>query len=231
MSKKKKEPLRIKIADSQEVERYAASAPAGETERAADATDAKLPSDETDQHHRELERLRNDLESVNDKLLRARADHQNALKRSAAQMAETTRYANASLIQSLLGVLDDFERTLEHGEATEASTVLQGVKISYDRFMKVLTDHQVERIEATGKPFDPRYHEAMMQQPAEGAEPGTVLQELQRGYKLHDRVLRPTKVIVAGEPEQDHRTESTKDSTDTTSERQNPTSAAGSEKQ
>jgi molecular chaperone GrpE len=146
-------------------------------------------------------------------------------------MAETTRYANASLIQSLLGVLDDFERTLEHGEATEASTVLQGVKISYDRFMKVLTDHQVERIEATGKPFDPRYHEAMMQQPAEGAEPGTVLQELQRGYKLHDRVLRPTKVIVAGEPEQDDRTESTKDSTDPTSERQNPTSAAGKEKQ
>lgn len=137
-----------------------------------------------------------------DKFLRAKADYQNLQKRAAEQQGNAIRYANADFARSLLQVLDDFERTLEAAEkAPEADSVVSGVKLVYEKLLKLLGDHHVEPIEALGQPFDPRLHEALMQEPCETLPPDSVLREIQRGYKLHDRVLRPARVVVSKAPE------------------------------
>lgn len=143
---------------------------------------------------------RAEAEEWKEKFLRAKADLANYQRRAEKDRGQTLRYANARLVQALLPILDDLERvvTSESEQAGEVETVINGVKLTLENFLKVLRDFNVSRIEAAGKPFDPAVHEAMMQQPGEGdhSEP-TVLQEVVKGYQLYDRVLRPARVIVS----------------------------------
>ena len=140
--------------------------------------------------------------SWQDKFLRAKADYQNLQKRAADEQRNAIRYANADFARSLVQVLDDFERTLEAAEkAPEADSVVSGVKLVYEKLLKLLEDHHVKPIEALGQPFDPHLHEALMQEPCETLPPDSVLREIQRGYKLYDRVLRPARVVVSKAPE------------------------------
>ncbi len=98
-------------------------------------------------------------------------------------------------------MLDDIGRTLEAGRGeTDRDTLVRSVEMVNDRFRKVLTDHEITPIEADGQPFDPAVHQAVQQQPSEEHEPGTVLQVVEPGYTLHDRVLRPARVIVSSAP-------------------------------
>ncbi len=146
-----------------------------------------------------------------DKFLRAKADYQNLQKRAADEQRNAIRYANADFARSLVQVLDDFERTLQAAEkAPEADSVASGVKLVYQKLLKLLGDHHVEPIEALGKPFDPHLHEALMQEPCETLPPNSVLREIQRGYKLHDRVLRPARVVVSKAPEPSEEQDQTK---------------------
>ena len=93
------------------------------------------------------------------------------------------------------------ERTLASIDSgDDAPAVAEGVRIVYDHFLKVLRGRQIEPIKALGEPFDPDMHEAMMQQPSEEYDAQTVMQELSRGYRMRDRVIRPTKVIVSSGP-------------------------------
>ncbi len=147
----------------------------------------------------ELTAVRNELADVKDKLVRALAEQQNIRKRCANEQVESIRYANTALIKPLLDVLDDFERTMQQENTSDSAAILQGIKLVHQNMVKLLKDNAVERIDPLGQPFDPRFHEAMMQQPTADAEPGTVLQALQPGYIMNDRVLRPAKVIVATE--------------------------------
>jgi len=150
-----------------------------------------------------VEALRAKIESLEDSLLRAKADYKNFQRRSAMQCAETARYANAELIRSLLGVIDDFERSLASAQSCDnLQAVMDGVRLVHENFMKVLEAQGLEGIEALGRPFDPNIHQALMQQPSADAPPGTVLEEIAKGYRLGDRVLRPAKVIVSQAPEQ-----------------------------
>lgn len=138
-------------------------------------------------------------EQWKDKFLRAKAELVNYQRRSEKERAEAIRFAHGGLVRALLAIIDNLERVVATGKEHPADTkgVVDGVSLTLDNFMKVLRDHGVSVIEAEGRPFDPEVHEAMMQQPSdEHAEP-TVLQELARGYRLHDRVLRPAKVIVS----------------------------------
>ena len=130
--------------------------------------------------------------------LRARAELSNFQKRSEKDRAEAIRYANAGLLKALLPVIDNLERVIQTGATAEGGSqaLLDGVKLTLDLFQKVLREYQVETIVAEGQPFDPQVHEAMMERPSDHAE-RTVLQELAKGYRLHDRVLRPAKVIVS----------------------------------
>lgn len=186
--RKKKDPAPIKVADAEEVQQFAPAEP-------APATDA--PPADLEQLQAENDKLRADLAASEERNLRTRADYQNLEKRSAGRINAAVEFANAALVQSLLNVADDFQRTLEHADSSD-SVLLEGVRIMRDKFTKALTDHNVETIDAVGKPFDPRFHEAVMQQPSD-LPSGTVIQQVQLGYKLRDRVLRPAKVIVAAD--------------------------------
>jgi molecular chaperone GrpE len=138
------------------------------------------------------------VEELEDRLLRARADAQNAAKRAAAECADAVRYGNAQLMKSLLGVLDDFNRSLEALEKEQApKSVIEGERLIYENLLKALQAAGLQEIEALHQPFDPSQHEAMLQQPSADHPPGTVLQEVAKGYRLHDRVIRPSKVIVS----------------------------------
>lgn len=142
--------------------------------------------------------LRAKVVELEDRLLRAKADFQNLQRRTAIERSEAIRYANAELMKSLLGVLDDFERSLAVSvEATEVASVLDGERLIHENFRKALVDHGLELISALDEPFDPSIHEALMQQSSDEHPPGTVLEEVAKGYRLRDRVLRPTRVIVS----------------------------------
>ena len=140
--------------------------------------------------------------SLEESLLRAKADYQNLQRRIALDRAAAIGYANAELMKSLLGVMDDFERSLEAAETSgNLEAVVDGVRLVYENLVKALGTHGLERIEALHRPFDPNFHEAMMQQPSADLAPGSVMEEITRGYRLRDRVLRPAKVVVSKAPE------------------------------
>ena len=149
-----------------------------------------------------VQQLEAQVASLEDSLLRAKADYQNLQRRSALDGAEAIRYANAELMKSLLGVIDDFERSLEAAETSgNLDAVVDGVRLVYENLVKALGTHGLERIEALHRPFDPNFHEAMMQQPTADLAPGSVMEEIAKGYRLGDRVLRPAKVVVSKAPE------------------------------
>lgn len=145
-----------------------------------------------------VEQLEAKVASLEDSLLRTKADYQNLQRRSAIDHAEAIRYANAELMKSLLSVVDDFERSLEAAKTTDKlDAVVDGVRLVYENLVKALNIHGLERIKALHLPFDPHVHEALMQQPSAEFSPGTVLEEVNKGYQLRDRVLRPARVVVS----------------------------------
>jgi len=130
---------------------------------------------------------------------RAEADFANYKKRVEQERAEVIHFANANLIAALLPVLDDFERALENAAADpKAATWVEGVHLIYRKLRSVLEEHGLTRIEAEGSTFDPNLHEAVMC--VEGEE-GIVCEEVQKGYRLRDRLLRPAMVKVGKEGE------------------------------
>ncbi len=126
---------------------------------------------------------------------RAQADFINHKRRSEQEKEDITRFANSALMLSLLPILDDLERALTYlpGELGEALTWVDGIRLLDRKLRTTLEAQGLSQIKALGEPFDPRFHEAVMQ--AEGEE-GTIVRELQKGYTSHDRVIRPSRVVV-----------------------------------
>ena len=131
-----------------------------------------------------------------DSYLRLAADFDNYRKRVAREHSELTARANERLVNELLPVLDDLERALEAAAEHEEAKLEEGVQLVHRSLAALLERHGLKEIETEGA-FDPHVHEALLAQPAEGAEEGAVLQVLQKGYRLGDKVLRPARVIVA----------------------------------
>ena len=131
---------------------------------------------------------------------RAQADFINYKRRTEQERSDAVRFGNAALIQGLLPVLDDLERALDSvPEGLADDGWVDGISLIYRKFTAVLEEQGVSEIEALGEPFDPHFHEAMLF--GEGEE-GMVVEVIQKGYRLHDRVLRPTRVKVGkGEEE------------------------------
>lgn len=192
MSRKSKKN-HIEISDAKETARYGGSNAAAETGN----PDEPKTTDESDA----TEALRAELADVKDKLLRVRAEQQNLTKRQANELNEAVRYANASLIKDLLETIDNFDRLEEQVAATDVDAIRKGARLIHDDLIRILEGKGLSVIEAKDQPFDPRCHEAMLQQPAPDTEPGTVIQVLQPGYMLGDRVLRPAKVVVSAAPQ------------------------------
>ncbi len=136
--------------------------------------------------------------SLEDALLRAKADYQNLLRRSATQQADAVRYANAELMKSLIIVADDFDRAIAASSDTDdPAAMIDGMKLVYDNFTKALRDHGLEYVPALHDAFDPAIHEALLHQPTDAHEPNIVVEEVAKGYRLRDRVIRPAKVVVS----------------------------------
>src|SRR6185436_3786230 len=144
------------------------------------------------------DRLRAERDMLYEKLARAQADFTNSRRRLQQESDQRAQYANASLIKSLLPVIDNFERALAQDPSkSDAATILRGMQIIHDQWLNVLKQQLVEEIAPQpGEPFDPNRHQALMQQPSDFPE-GSVVQTLQKGYALHDRTLRPAQVAVS----------------------------------
>ena len=145
----------------------------------------------------ETEALRAENEELIDTLQRVKAEFDNYRKRVAREQAELSQRANERLLHELLPVLDDLERALEAAAEHEEAKLEEGVRLVHRSLLDLVGRHGLSEIDTAG-PFDPHVHEALLAQPGEGAEEGSVLQVLQKGYRLSaGRVLRPARVSVA----------------------------------
>jgi molecular chaperone GrpE len=167
------EEPRVEIQD----EAVAAEAADESLEERLAAAEAKA-----DEHLRDLQRLA--------------ADFDNYRKRMTREQQALSERATERLVKELLPVLDDLERALQAAEQHEEATLEEGVKLVHRALAAALQREGLAEIETEGR-FDPHIHEALLSQPSEEAEQGSVLQVLQKGYKLGDRVLRPARVIVS----------------------------------
>jgi molecular chaperone GrpE len=181
-----------------------------ETPANAEAAPPAVPPDD------ELAALRREVAGLQDRNLRLMAELQNQQKRIDRERQELRRYAEAELARELLAVLDDLQRAYQAAGTNEhAQVIAEGVRLVGERFAKVLRDHHIVPIEAVGHPFNPAFHEAVLQQPSRELPAGTVLEEVTQGFLMHDRVLRPSRVIIssgppaAAEPPQDEEEQQT----------------------
>jgi len=143
-----------------------------------------------------------------DRFLRVSADFENYKKRTAREMSEFRKYANESLISEMLNVVDNLERAIisSSGNDTANNGLVEGVGMTLKEILKVFENFGVKPIESLCKAFDPNFHQAVMQQESKEHPENTVIAELQKGYMIHDRLLRPSMVIVStakGKPEND----------------------------
>lgn len=145
-----------------------------------------------------LDQLRAELQRERERTLRAQAELENFRRRSQREIDDTLRYAAAPVLRDLLPVLDNVGRAIAAAESTpDAAGLLEGFKMVAKQLEEVLERHYCTRIEAQGEPFDPNLHEAISQQPTDEHAPNTVVNIAQDGFRLHERVLRPSQVIVA----------------------------------
>ena len=161
---------------------------------------AQEPDEETPAGPGTMDEARAEIGDLSERLLRLQADFENFRKRAQREKDEARQFANQSLIEKQLPILDNFEMAL--AAAKDADPALRdGVQMIYDQLLGILCDSGVETIDATGEDFDPNLHEAISQQETTEAEPGTVVEQVQRGYRLHERLVRPARVVVAKAPE------------------------------
>lgn len=142
-----------------------------------------------------------------DRLLRVTADLENFKKRAAREKQEAIKFANESLLEKLVPVLDTFDMALTATQNTDAKAVqsLQtGISMVYQQLKGAMADAGLEEVDATGKKFDPNLHEAVSQQETTEVPEGQVVQQMRKGYKLRERLLRPATVVVAKPPSPDN---------------------------
>jgi molecular chaperone GrpE len=164
------------------------------------AQTAEAPSPVTGE---DVNTLKEQIAKAKDQLLRTAAEFDNFKKRVARERQEASRYANESLLRKLVPVLDSFDMALAatNKAPDKAIQSLQaGIVMIYQQLKSALADVGLQEIDATGKPFDPAWHEAVSEQATAEAAEGHVVQQLRKGYKVHDRLLRPAGVVVARKP-------------------------------
>ncbi len=145
------------------------------------------------------------LKETEDRLLRLLADFENFKRRALKERTDANQYGHQNLVKDLLSTVDNLDRAIGHARESEGEdfeNLLRGVELMQRELMTALGKHGVVRIEAVGKAFDPAVHEAMAQAPDGSVAPNTVIEELQTGYMLRDRLLRPTRVIVTRAPDE-----------------------------
>jgi molecular chaperone GrpE len=148
----------------------------------------------------EIAELKKERDDYREQALRCRADFANYQKRAKQQADADRVYAVGSLVKDLLDPLDNLARAIDHLRDSGVEGITAGLDMVQKQLLEVLAKHGVELIPAMGRPFDPNLHDALMQQPSADHPENTVVNELSKGYKIHDRVLRPSKVAVSTRP-------------------------------
>jgi molecular chaperone GrpE len=170
-----------------------------------DAQASERESSEAGISAEEATRLREELAEAEGRNLRLQADYENFRKRALRERQEAGQYGSQNLVKDLISVVDNLDRAIGHAQQSEGGdlqSLLQGVELVQREFIAVLAKHHVIEIEAQGKLFNPALHEAMAQLESGTAEPNTVIDVLEKGYQLHDRLIRPSRVVVARESEE-----------------------------
>jgi molecular chaperone GrpE len=157
------------------------------------------PDDPLAELEAQLESAQKDYEEVQDRLLRVSAEFENYKKRSAREMADFRKFANEALIKGLLPVVDNLERALDsvNNDQLENNPIAEGVLMTLSEILKTFEQFQVKQVESMEKPFDPAFHQAVMQEENGHYPDKTVLRELQKGYVMHDKLIRPAMVVVS----------------------------------
>jgi molecular chaperone GrpE len=147
--------------------------------------------------------LQADLDRFRDLAMRSQADFENYKKRAAREKEEAVRFANSSLLERLIAIIDNFELGLSAARAEgEQSPIYSGMMLVLKQLNDFLADNGLQPIEAEGRPFDPNWHEAIAHEPSNKVPEGKVIRQTRRGYRFKDRLLRPSSVVVSSGPKQ-----------------------------
>jgi molecular chaperone GrpE len=185
-----------------------------ETEKRPDGADAEVaetaeppvplePGTVTPEQLAELKDLAAKADEHWQRLLRTSADFENFKKRATREKQDAIKFANESLLQKLVPVLDNFDMALSAAQSAQgdaAQSLQTGINMIYQQLKNTLSEAGLEEVDAAGKAFDPNLHEAVSQKETTEAREGTVVQQLRKGYKLRERLLRPASVVVAKKP-------------------------------
>ena len=175
---------------------------AGGNRTAAEPID--VDRQQTDSPHEASADLDTQVAELNDRNLRLQAEMENLRQRTAREIRDERRYAAMPLVRDILDVVDNVDRAIQAAEQTaDAESVLEGLRLVAQQLQGTLAKHNCKSIDAIGEPFDPNLHEAIQQMPSAEQPAGNVSLVTQVGYQLHDRVARPSQVIVStGTPEE-----------------------------
>src|SRR5947208_2989436 len=188
------------------MKKISGSAQNKETERPASEKStaglgAAVPRAEADEPEDPMAGLQADLDRFRDLALRSQADFENYKKRSAREKEEAIKYANSTLLERLVAIIDNFELGLAAAkEQGEQSPIYSGMVLVQKQLNDLLAENGLHPIEAEGKKFDPNVHEAIGHEPSDQVPEGFVLRQARRGYRFKDRLLRPAKVVVSSGP-------------------------------
>ena len=182
-----------------EVDTKSAAADEGDLQEHSDKTDEVEVDDPMKDLETKLEAKDQEAKENYDRLLRVSAEFENYKKRTSRELEEFRKFANQSLIKEMLSVVDNLELAMNstNGHKTIDQGLLQGLDMTHKEILKVFEKFHVKPIEAQGQLFDPAFHEAVMQEETDEFDENTVINELQKGYLIHDRLLRPSMVVVA----------------------------------
>lgn len=181
----------------------------------AESTDETDPEQKIEELAERVEALEQERDELNDQMLRKAAEFENYRRRMDREKKRRHEAGMLEVVEPILEVLDDFERSIDAAEELQETqdpesayeSLKGGVEMVFRKFRDTLETLGVEPIEAEGDPFDEELHEAMMRQPSDEVEPGTVLQEVRKGYQMGDRVIRHSRVVVAAEPSEEQAAE------------------------
>jgi molecular chaperone GrpE len=201
MSPKKK--IKINIDDEDTAKNESTEEPVSDDEETLKSETEEADDAEAGDSMKEMkarfEAKAEEAKETYDRLLRVSADFENYKKRMSREMEEFKKYANQSLLKEMLLVVDNLELAINSssdGKSTD-KTLIDGLNLTLNEILRVFEKFNVKPIEAKGKPFDPAYHEAVMREETDDYPENSVISEFQKGYLIHDRLLRPAMVVVA----------------------------------
>lgn len=147
----------------------------------------------------EIDEFKDQLAAERDRVLRLSAEFENYKKRSSKELSEFKKFANETIFRQLLTVVDNMERAISSARenGNDGKALLDGIEMTYKDMLRILTSFNVKPVEAEGKSFDPAFHQAVTQQESDDHPENTVVAELQKGYLFHDRLIRPSMVVVS----------------------------------